>query len=231
MENAEQDLRLDILNSFLTTPHRQLEKIAELHDVFVVRDAIFYGHLAVWYQRHGDVRDHQEVFVANLLCSSLDSHREAGCVLLQELPPYQVGRGIDFMKKHLQKMPRSARTAVVEYLRQREQKSEFFDRAVLRARSSMKHLYATLRIKPGARAEAILFKNDPPQDSVLYALKQLAKADSPEEQAALIERYQIPAMVAIGALKELAAPVLRALVAGMYPQEVINNLKSLTTLR
>ena len=57
----ERDLRLDILNSLLTTPHRQLEKVAELHNEMAQLDPLFYGHLAVWYQHNGDVRDHKEV--------------------------------------------------------------------------------------------------------------------------------------------------------------------------
>src|SRR5215469_2835848 len=84
------------------------------------RDPLFYGHLAVWYQRNGDVRDHKEVFIGHLLVSDVPEHRDAGFMLLQELPPYQVMRVVDFMKRHLGKVPRSARTAVTRYLRARE---------------------------------------------------------------------------------------------------------------
>lgn len=227
MDDKERDLRLNILNSLLTTPHRQLEKIAELHSDFVARDPIFYGHLAAWYWGCGDVRDHKEVFVANLLCSELDFHREAGIVFLQELPPYQVARVVDFMKVHLKKLPRSTRTAVVAYLRERESKPEFFDRGVLRGRAAVKHLYATLRIKPDERAERILFKNDPPEDSVFFALKVLAKSKDANEQAEIIEKYKIPAMVAVGAISQMTPLVMKALIRSMTAQEVINSLNSL----
>jgi hypothetical protein len=109
----EQDLRLEMLNSLLTTPHRQLEQVAQLHTNMISQDPLFYGHLAVWYQKHGDVRDHQEVFVGNLLTSSLETHRDAGFMMLQEFPPYQVARIVDFMKQQKDKMPRSARTALL----------------------------------------------------------------------------------------------------------------------
>jgi hypothetical protein len=89
----ERDVRLEMLNSLLTTPHRKLAEVAELHKTMLVRDPVFYGHLAVWYQRHGDVRDHKEVFVGNLLTSAAAEHRGAGFMLVQELPPYQVARG------------------------------------------------------------------------------------------------------------------------------------------
>src|SRR5919108_5458563 len=120
MLTTERDLRLEMLNSLLTTPHRQLEQVAAVHAEMAQRDPLFYGHLAAWYQANGDVRDHKEVFVGNLLTSELPEHRDAGFVLLQEFPPYQVARVVDFMKRQRGKLPRSARTAVTRYLRARE---------------------------------------------------------------------------------------------------------------
>ncbi|GAB4197170.1 MAG: hypothetical protein Fur006_45460 [Coleofasciculaceae cyanobacterium] len=227
MNTAERDLRVDMLNSLLTTPHRELGKVAELHKTMVELDPIFYGHLAVWYQNNGDVRDHKEVFVGNLLTSNLTEHRDAGFVLLQEFPPYQVSRIVDFLKQHRGKVPRSTRTAVRRYLERREKNPAFFDRSALRARKAMKHLYATLHIKPNARADAVLFKDNPPDDSLAFVLKLLAIASSPLEQAQLIVEYKIPYTVAVGAIKQLTPTVLVALINAMSPQEVINNLKSL----
>lgn len=227
MTNAERDLRLDILNSLLTTPHRKLEQVSELHRDLVERDPIFYGHLAIWYQRNGDVRDHKEVFVGNLLTSNLAEHRGAGFVLIQEFPPYQVARIVDFMKKQRGKLPRSARTAIVRYLRHREANPVFFDRSALRARKAMKHLYASLHIKPNERADAVLFKEEPPPDSLAFALRELATASSPAEAARLIAQHKIPYTVAIGAVNKLTPVVLVALINSMSPQEIINSLKSL----
>jgi len=229
MQAAERDLRLDMLNSLLTTPHRQLEQVAKVHEEMVQRDPIFYGHLAAWYQHQGDVRDHKEVFIGNLLTSSLTEHREAGFVLLQEFPPYQVARIVDFMKQQRDKLPRSARTAVRCYLKEREKNPLLFDRAALRARKAMKHLYASLHIKPSDRADAVLFKDNPPEDSLAFALKLLAHASSALEQAQLIVEHKIPYTVAVGAIKQMTPTVLVALINSMSPQEVINNLKSLQT--
>jgi len=229
MQATERDLRLDMLNSLLTTPHRQLEQVGKLHKEMVQRDPLFYGHLAVWYQRTGDVRDHKEVFVGNLLTSTMTEHRDAGYVLLQEFPPYQVARIVDFLKVHRGKLPRSTRTAVRRYLKDREKNFAFFDRAALRARKAMKHLYASLHIKPSDRADAVLFKDNPPEDSLAFALKLMAIASSPLEQAQLIVEHKIPYTVAVGAIKQLTPTVLVALINSMSPQEVINNLKSLQT--
>ena len=227
MNVPERDLRLEMLNSLLTTPHRQLEKVAEIHKVIIELDPIFYGHLAVWYQRHGDVRDHKEVFAGNLLTSALTEHRDAGFMMLQEFPPYEVSRIVDFMKQHQNKVPRSARTAVTRYLKSREKNAQFFDRVAIRNRKAMKHLYATLHVKPSDRANAILFKDNPPSDSLAFVLKQLAKAATPAEQANLIVEYKIPYTIAVGAIRQLTPTVLAALINSMSPQEVINNLKSI----
>lgn len=227
MNVFERDLRLEMLNSLLTTPHRQLELVAQVHRDMVGLDPLFYGHLAVWYQRHGDVRDHKEVFVANLLASGEEVHRDAGFMLLQELPPYQVSRVVSFMKASLGRVPRSTRTAVQRYLRVREENPAFFDRAAVRARKAMKHLYAALHIKPAERADRILFKATPPEGSLPLAMKRLAGVVDPVEQARVIVENQLPYTVAVGALRKLTPTVMVALIDAMTPAEVINNLKSL----
>lgn len=227
MNNDERDLRLEMLNSLLTTPHRELSKVAEIHKLIIDLDPIFYGHLAVWYQNNGDVRDHKEVFISNLLASNIEEHRGAGFMLLQQFPPYQVGRVVDFMKQKLGKVPRSARTAVKLYLQQREKNPQFFDKAALRGKEAIKHLYATLHIKPNERANAILFKDNPPEDSLAFILKKLAKTEDATEQARLIVEYKIPYTIAVGAVQKITPTVLVALINSMSSQEVINNLNSL----
>jgi hypothetical protein len=223
----ERDLRVELLNSLLTTPHRKLEEVASLHDEMIGRDPLFYGHMAVWYQRNGDVRDHKELFIANLLVSAMADHREAGFMLLQELPPYQVARVVDFVKRRRGNVPRSMRTAVERYLRRREADPVFFDRAALRGRKAMKGLYASLHIRPNERADAILFKDAPPADSLAFALKRLAAAATPAEQASLIVERGIPYTVAVGAIGRMTPAVMTALIEAMTPQELINNVGSL----
>ncbi len=227
MTSHERDVRLSLLNSLLTTPHRELTAVASLHDGMVKRDPLFYGHLAAWYFDHGDVRDHKEVFVASLLASSIEEHRAAGAALLTRLPPYQIARVVDFMKKHLGKVPRSTRSATKQVLDALEKSWERFNRAAVRQKKALKHLYATLHLKPGARADAILFKDDPPEGSLALAVKTLARARDPDEQARLITENRIPYPVAIGALSKVEPPTLRALIEVMSPAEVVNNLGAL----
>jgi hypothetical protein len=251
MATPEQDLRLSILNTLLTTPHRRLAEVWPVHQEMVRQDPLFYVHLAAWYADHGEVRDHKEMFVINLVLSTFEGHRDVGLALLRALPPYEVGRVVDFIhgKKTTRKprvkpgqdqpaatveeqglfrnAPRALRTEVTRYLREREADADWFDSTVLVARKALKRLYALLHVAPGERAQKILFDEQPPADSRLFALRALARATSPDEQARAIVEHEIPYRVAATVVRDPAPVVLRALVERMTPQELINNLASL----
>src|SRR5262249_15168920 len=61
----------------------------------------------------------------------------------------------------------------------------------------------------------------------VFALRELARATDPEEQARALVRHQVPYRVAATVIRTLTAPVLKALVERMSSQELINNLASL----
>ncbi len=248
MTHNEQDLRITILNTLLTTPHRDLASIYPVHQTLIAQDPLFYVHLAAWYAAEGEVRDHQEMFVVNLALSDFPGHRDVGLALLRDLPPYQVGRVLDFVKGRVvrrkvtrdgqeeivvekrglfRNVPRSLTTEITRYLREREASPERFDGAVLHARKTLKRLYASLHIQPSARAQAILFDDAPPPDSRLYALKVIGQAQTPAEQARVIVENAIPYRVAAAIIKQMTPTVLVALINSMSPQELINNLSAL----
>ncbi len=261
----EQDLRLGLLNTLLTTPHRQLEAIHPIHDDMVRKDPLFYVRLAAWYSDNGEVRDHKEMFIVQLTLSQFPGHRDVGLALLRQLPPYQVGRVLDFIhgrkttRKSVVKTkagrvvkakaeaesppvetktvvdsfglfrnpPRALRTEIVRYLREREADATWFDSTVLIARKALKRMYALLHIPPAPRAQQILFDETPPADSRLFALRELARAENPADQARAILEHQIPYRVAATVVRQMTPTVLLALIERMTPQEVINNLASL----
>jgi hypothetical protein len=281
MSTKEQDLRLDILNTLLTTPHRALDKIYPVHRDLIGQDPRFYVRLAAWYADHGDVRDHKEMFIVNLVLSDFPGHRDVGLAMLRGLPPYQVTRVVDFIagRKKTRKLrkgeepkalaqaskrarqgiarklfgsgesatteaaaqpttitdefglfrniPRAMKTEITRYLREREADPDWFDGSVLTARKAVKRLYALLHVRPGERAQQILFDNDPPVDSRLFALRELAGADSPAEQARAIIEHRIPYRVAATVIRQMTPTVLVALVDSMSAQELINSLGAL----
>ena len=296
----EQDLRLQLLNTLLTTPHRKLEAVQPVHAAMVTSDPRFYVRLAAWYADHGDVRDHKEMFVITLVLSEFEGHRDVGLALLRQMPPYEVARVLDFVNGRkktrtvcspipkpskikagpkqryvlnpkpgvLKRMaraltgattepprvdlpvaplpkvgeiklvteatglfrnpPRSLRTEIVRYLREREADADWFDGSVLVARKAIKRLYALNHVKPSERAQRILFEKDPPKDSRLFALRKLAKAATPDAQALAIVENAIPYRVAATVVKQMTPAVLLALVERMSAQEVINNIASLS---
>jgi hypothetical protein len=249
MPPNEQDLRLGLLNTLLTTPHRQLAAIHPVHEAMARQDPLFYVRLAAWYNDNGEVRDHKEMFVVQLTLSAFPGHRDVGLALLRQLPPYQVVRVLDFIhgRKTNRKAaakgaepkavveefglfrnpPRSLRTEIVRYLREREADAAWFDSTVLTARKALKRMYALLHIPPVPRAQQILFDETPPADSRLLALRELARTDSPAEQARAIVAHAIPYRVAATVVRQMTPAVLLALVERMSPQELINNLASL----
>lgn len=289
MADREQDIRVEILNTLLTTPHRALENIWPVHAELIERDPRFYVRLAAWYADHGDVRDHKEMFIITLVLSDFPGHRDVGLAMLRGLPPYQLVRVVDFIggRKRTRKLrkgeqpgaakpagkaarqslarrvfgavmpaaanvqsqaeagkagdaakiteefglfrsiPRSMKTEITRYLREREADADWFDGSVLAARKAMKRLYALLHVAPGERAQKILFESDPPADSRLFALRQLAAADRPAAQARAIVEHRIPYRVAATVIKQMTPTVLVALVEQMSPQELINSLGAL----
>ena len=269
----EQDIRLEILNTLLTTPHRDLAKAWPVHQQMLHQDPRFYVRLAAWYNDHGDVRDHKELFVVNLSLSEDAADRDVGLALLRALPPYELVRVVDFIhgKKTTRKVPiaaktkrkkqarqrlgtekpaaaaatepqfetkveefglfrnvpRSLKTEVARYLTEREADPDWFDSTVLIARKALKRLYAVLHLQPGERAQKILFEKDPPPGSRLLALRELAQAEKPADQARAIVEHRIPYRVAATVIKQMTPTVLLALIERMSPQELINNLGSL----
>lgn len=278
----EQDLRLDILNTLLTTPHRRLETVWPIHQQLVAKDPRFYVRLAAWYHDKGSVRDHKEMFIITLALSDFEGHRDVGLALLRTLPPYQVARVVDFIhgrketrrrvvtekvaetlpppktkaerrqrdkklraaRHHLRtqqkivrevvgdfglfrNVPGSLRTEVARYLREREANPDWFDSTALVARKALKRLYAVLHIRPGQRAQQILFDEQPPADSRVAALKRLARLDDPAEQARAIVEARIPFRIAVSVIPEMTPAIVEALIERMSPQEIINNLGTL----
>ncbi len=252
---AERDIRTELLNSLLTTPHRDLSQLHALHQTLVEQDPRFYVHLAAWYADQGQVRDHKEMFVAMLCVSAFEGHRDTGLALLRALPPYELARVVDFIKGAevkkrtlkgkpargqkreyeisverlglFRNIPRSMRTEIERYLREREADPRRFDRAAVAGRKALKRLYAGLHIQPSDRAQAVLFADEPPEGSEARAVKLIAQAKTPAEQARAIVEHRIPYRVAASVIKEMSPMVVAALVEVMSPQELINTVASL----
>jgi hypothetical protein len=94
----EQDLRLKMLNSFLSCPHRDTEQLKGIHGELDLADPLFYAHLAGWYLKNGEIRDHKEVFAGTLITDSYTDNREVGLALFRILPTFMKRRIVGFIK-------------------------------------------------------------------------------------------------------------------------------------
>ena len=94
----EQDVRLRMLNSFLSCPHRDTEKIKKIHADLQQKDPLFYSHLASWYRKNGELRDHNEVFSAMLITDSYLENREVGLGLFRDSALFMKKKILGFLK-------------------------------------------------------------------------------------------------------------------------------------
>lgn len=94
----EGDLRVKILNTFMTCDHRNTEMSMKVHQEVQAKDPLFYAHLACWYRKNGELRDVNEVFTALLSVDSYLPNREVGLALFREQAPFMKKRILGFIK-------------------------------------------------------------------------------------------------------------------------------------
>jgi hypothetical protein len=227
----EIDTRKQIIQSILTSPHGKLDELAKLHLTAFENDPDFYQHFACWYEDKGTIRDHKNLFAAKLLTSPYEFRnigydmRAVGKALANQQPVRQFSRTIKTAKELFTGAPRYLKSTVEMYLRQLED-SDFLDIAIMLNKKPLKYLYASLHIKPCEYVQQCIFENNPPENSDTWAVKQLAQA-SPVQAAELITYYNIPYLVAVGAVKQITPVVSISLINQMTPQQLLNNLKSI----
>lgn len=231
MTTDEQTItRVRILEAFLRTPHRNLKDLAPLHQTARLEDPLFYAHMAVWAFGKSQIRDHKVLAVVYLLTapSVYEPMRSAGWRLLQSMPPHMVAQAVRHIRTDLKvKSLRMLKSAVENYLRALENDFHKLDNAALRGKDDLKYLYATLRIKPAAVAQKILFDEQPQEGSRMHAVTLMRKAASDQEVAELIVKHHIPYVVAASVGVKHTPLITAALVSVMTPAEVQNHLKML----
>lgn len=242
----EEDRRAEIMASLLTTPHRDLARLAPVHVQSLESDPAFYCALAVDYilGRGDKVRDHQVQFVAHMFLADYEQVRSAAWVLLQSLSVHQIGQMTRYVKTVLAKRPpRIMRNAVEYYLRQLEAAPYRLDEACVRGRADIRFLYVTYSINASDTARAFLFREQKidgvkqpmvaPEWSKVRAIQRLAHSTDPLEQAEIILDAKLPYPIASTAFgsatggQKLSAPVLIALIANMTPAEASNHQASM----
>lgn len=224
----EQDARMKLLDSILETPHRDIKAFHALHKSILGTDPELYGRLAAWYWNNGDVRDHHDLFTAMLISSSYEGHRAAGLHYLRKLEPYRVSRVVSFYEQNINKSkPEALRTELKYFWWEIEANRSRLDGALMYSKKDMRHLVKFNKIPHSDYSDRILFRDDPPEDSVFNVIKKISRETNPTEQARLILENKIPFRQAESLIKKITPAALVAIVQGMSPQDVINNMKTL----
>lgn len=102
---AENDVRLQMFNAFMSCPHRDTEAAHKIHADLRAKDPLFYAHLACWYRKQGDaIRDHNEVFSAMLMTDPYVENRETGLALFRDHAVFMKDRILGFIKGKIVKI-------------------------------------------------------------------------------------------------------------------------------
>ena len=128
---------------------------------------------------------------------------------------------------------RYAISAVKNYLRWREKNGNesLMEGALLRARNSVKYLYAKTHLLPGGDEKnwvnRFLFHGEIPKGTRLETMKKIADSTDPTEQAKLIIDGKLPFPVVCSLVDNITPTLLVALVETMSPQELLQNINML----
>lgn len=95
---TESDIRQEILNSFMNCPHRDTEQVHKIHEAMREKDPLFYAHLACWYLKNGDLRDHNELFSSFLITDPYTENRETGLALFRKHALFMKSKIVGFIK-------------------------------------------------------------------------------------------------------------------------------------
>lgn len=124
-------------------------------------------------------------------------------------------------------------SAIKNYLswRERPGNESLMEGALLRARDSIKYLYAKTHLLPGGKEDSwvnrFLFHDEVPANTRLEVMKKISGSTDPVEQAKLIIDNKLPFPVISSLIDNITPSLLLALIESMSPQELLQNINML----
>jgi hypothetical protein len=195
----------------------------------------FLAHLTAWNQKNGQIRDSMIALPVGSLkvwgAGAAHKLTENSYAHLALQSPRDLLRGLKFgISQQVPGRRQQFKKLVEGYIRHRESRWGFWERAVVTDRNSMSALYSMFHIKPAPLAAKILFENEKPRGSVFWDIAHL-KEMGPTEAAGVILKRSLPMQVILGAgidmKKLMTEDVLLAMTSNMSPTEVVTNMKLL----
>ena len=225
----EKDVRGELVNSVLNTPHRKVEELVPLHKTGFEADPLFYTKLSVYYDRNGEIRDHKKLFAASIVGSHMVEFRELGQLLMKKLSPKDLNITVDVAISQFGcktgGKKRRIRATCESFLRKMEDDAANGGSArFLKNAKFLRDLYRKLQIKPDPRAAASLrFQSAAKPYEAFAQVKQLSKMTEESEICTFIVESQVPSLQAFGALNIKMTPAIAAaLTTKMSPRELQN---------
>jgi len=161
---------------------------AEAHRRAREADPDRYLVLATWYLALDRRAPQRTVFLTQLFSLGIGGVR-LSWLLSKHVNPLELSTAIKAHRQSGRRLRRPQTRAVTDYLFSMERDADRFDRTVVLHKSSLKHLYTSFHVQPGARANKVLFANRVPEHSRIWAAKTLARTTDPAMQAALIAAH------------------------------------------
>lgn len=222
MPDNELNVKKELLRTLLKCPHGKLEETMPIFKNILDTDPLFAGKCfyAMTISKYNEIRDLEESGISFLLTSPHPEHRDAGRICFQNLEPYRGARVINFIRKSL-KSNRQVKGAAVDYLKTLESNPRRFDGAIKRSKDDIHKMYELLHIAPSKRAQTIVFDNKTPANEI-NPITILRNSNSPEDQAKIIIKYNIPYIQATSVIKAMTPAIWVALIEVMSPSEALN---------
>lgn len=215
--------------------HGDLSAYLGVGQIAVRQDPEFFGHLVAWDRVNGQVND-AHVALPIVALSDPATHattelRENALAHVALLDPRRLLRAVSFGKEVPAHGIMDLRRLVTRYVRAREAKRHWWERATFQHRTAMKSLYARFHVKPADYAAKILFEREYPAGSV-FELARTMKALSGHDVAGLIGKRRPGFLPLRGALgKRMEEPdILMAVIDIMTPTEIVTNSRALEEL-
>lgn len=238
--------RTELIGQLLQIGHGKLDIYVPICSQAVKEEPELFAHLIAWNDRKGEVRDSKVAFPVIALRGDKDLELyENAAAHLCLLDPRNLVRAVEFHRSlnAVMTYPPPGRytvkhgagnmleTAVLKYIRAREANRKWWIKTAVQHKKSLKALYALYHIKPNGLAQDILFDRKKPKGSVWEAIAEL-KNMSPQEAAGTILNYNIPFLIAVGALGGIKnkPDISLALMEKMSGNELINNTNMLKNM-
>lgn len=241
--NEVNSARQTLYQQFMNVTHRDYTIMVNAFRQSMLIDPDFVARACVHLLSGGTaIRDQQDGAIITLLQAPHQFHeyRDAGRALLlgndvykitvngqpakvRGLPAFRIIRILDFLATDALKVPRLRKRITRDWLGYLQADLGRLDYVALHNRVALKRLYEREHMHPNEHANALLFNDDPPTGTQLWAVRQIARETDPIVKAKLIIQHKIPYRIAATIAPKTNPAIAMALIEVMTSTEAVNS--------